>query len=69
MTKLTKPLVREVHVADVPHGVRPALILTVHPNGVLELREKGRSTGAVSLGLGTLYARATMTGSAKGHGQ
>jgi len=41
-----------------PHGFRPALIVTLHPGGVLELREVRSRSAPVTLDLGLLYVKA-----------
>jgi hypothetical protein len=55
-----KQLVRAVECdpKQTPHGVNPALVFTLHPNGTLTIRPKrSRSQPVVSFHLAKLYAR------------
>lgn len=56
-TLVTKPLRRRVTVRPAGHLYKPALVVTLHPGGVLELREPHHRAG-VRLDLGRLYAQA-----------
>lgn len=49
----------KVRDASAPHGIRPQLILSVYPNGMLEIREHGRRM-KVQTTLADVYARALM---------
>lgn len=47
-----------VHDSDVPHNVRPDIIMEVHPNGRLIFREKGRPRRcSYSTTVGKIYSR------------
>jgi len=41
MTKLTKPVRRTAHL-NVAHGIKPDIVVTLYPGGILGLRESGR---------------------------
>ena len=59
MKKLThedKPTKRVV-TTHAPHGVRPNIVVSVHPNGILGLRELGRRKG-YELDIAALYVSA-----------
>lgn len=59
MTRPKKPVVRLVtcRPEDTPHGVKPELVVTVHPNGILEIRPKRQWTApVVRVGIAKLYA-------------
>ncbi len=59
MKKLTssdKPTKRCV-TARVPHGVKPQLVLTIYPDGILGIRELGRRR-EYQLDVATLYVTA-----------
>jgi len=55
MSAISKPVKREVNLK----GWRNPLIVTIHPNGVLELREK-RTPRSYFANLEGIYARACM---------
>ena len=56
MTTPIRHAVRRRVPCTVPHGIRPELILTIYPNGILGLREKGRRLELVQ-DAGALYAK------------
>ena len=58
MTDLQKPLRRRVTPRAMPHGFRPELVITLHPGGVVELREVRSRQAPVALDLGALYVKA-----------
>lgn len=58
MTDLQKPLRRKVRPRAMPHGYRPELVVTLHPGGLVELREVRSRRQPVSLDLATLYVKA-----------
>jgi hypothetical protein len=58
MTDLQKPLRRKVRPRTMPHGYRPELVVTLHPGGMVELREVRSRREPVSLDLATLYVKA-----------
>lgn len=58
MTESTKPVRRKIR-ARVPHGVKPCLVVTLYPAGVLGLRELGRPANTEQkLHVGELYVAA-----------
>ena len=58
MTHVRKPVVRVVHCAEVPHGVKAELVVTIHPNGTLVMRPtRQRTAPVVSVPLARLYAK------------
>ncbi len=57
MTTITKPVTRRV-ASRLPHGFRDTLIITLHPGGVVEVREPRRK--GYSFDLGLLYAKAVI---------
>lgn len=42
MTRATKPIARLLYSRNVPHGVKPELVVTIYESGVIGIREKGR---------------------------
>ncbi len=58
MTDLQKPLRRKVRPRTMPHGYRPELVVTLHPGGLVELREVRSRRAPVTLDLATLYVKA-----------
>lgn len=57
MTDLRTVLVRRTR-ADVPHGVKPEIVVTLYPNATLGLKESGRRRASeVCLDIGKLYVR------------
>ena len=58
MTELQKPLRRRVRTRAMPHGYRPELVVTLHPGGLVELREVRSRQAPVELDLATLYVKA-----------
>lgn len=59
MTALKKPLSRAVDRPNMPHGYKDRLILTIHPGGILEVRESRRRE-SVTLDVGILYVKALL---------
>lgn len=58
MTDLNKAVTRRTR-ANVPHGVKPEIVVTLYPGGTIGLRESGRRrTAEYFLDLGKLYVRA-----------
>lgn len=55
MTKLVKP-VKRTATCQVPHGVNPSLVITLHPGGVIGLRESRRRREYL-IAAGRLYAQ------------
>lgn len=60
MKASTKPVTRKVVPHHVPHGVKPALVVTLFPDGTISIRELGRRSGAELLDLVTLYVRSKL---------
>jgi hypothetical protein len=52
-----KPVTRRV-ASRLPHGFADKLIVTLHPGGIVEVREPRRKP--VSFDMGLLYAKATI---------
>jgi hypothetical protein len=48
-----------VHCRDVPHNVYPTIRLQIHPDGVIEMFEKGRKLGFTTT-VAAIYTRAMM---------
>lgn len=42
MTTLTKPITRKAHTQPAAYGVRPELVISLHPGGIIAIREAGR---------------------------
>jgi hypothetical protein len=42
MTALTKPVTRKANTCPAAHGVSPQLIISLHPGGIIGIREHGR---------------------------
>jgi hypothetical protein len=42
MTTLTKPVTRKAYTQPAAHGVRPELVISLHPGGIIAIREVGR---------------------------
>ena len=42
MTALTKPVTRKAHTSPAAYGVRSELIISMHPGGIIGIRECGR---------------------------
>lgn len=42
MTTLNKPITRKAHTKPAAHGVRPELVISLHPGGIIGIREAGR---------------------------
>jgi len=42
MTTLTKPVTRKACTTPAAHGVRPELVISLHPGGIIGIREAGR---------------------------
>ncbi len=58
MTALNRPVSRKTP-ANVPHGVKPEIVVTLYPGGTIGLREAGRRRESeVCLDVGRLYVRA-----------
>jgi hypothetical protein len=58
VTHVKKPVVRVVHCAEAPHGVKPELVVTIHPNGILVMRPtRQRTAPVVQVPLARLYAK------------
>lgn len=58
MTDLNKAVTRRTR-ANVPHGVKPEIVVTLYPGGTIGLRESGRRRSAeYCLDIGKLYVRA-----------
>ena len=55
MTKLLKP-VKRTATCQVPHGVNPSLVITLHPGGTIGLRESRRRREYL-IAAGRLYAQ------------
>ena len=61
MTDLNKQISRKTR-ANVPHGVRGEIIVTLYPGGTIGLRESGRRKASeVCVDVGTLYVRAVQS--------
>jgi len=43
MTTLTKPVTRKAHTQPAAYGVRPELVISLHPGGIIGIREAGRT--------------------------
>ena len=57
MTELTKIIKRKTD-ANVPHGVKRNIIITLYPGAIIGLREAGRRKGTeVCIEGGTLYVQ------------
>lgn len=57
MTSLSKPVTRKTR-ANVPHGCKPEIVITLYPGGTIGLREAGRAKASeVYFDLGSLYVR------------
>lgn len=48
-----------VNCREVPHNVWPVIRLQIHPDGIIEMFEKGRRQG-YTVNVGTVYARAML---------
>ena len=59
MTDLKKPVKRVARGLNVPHGVKPDMVMTMYPGGIIGLRESGRRK-EVRLSASTLYSRALL---------
>jgi len=58
MTDLNKAVTRRTR-ANVPHGVKPEIVVTLYPGGTIGLRETGRRRKhEYCLDIGRLYVRA-----------
>lgn len=55
-TRLTKPLRRQVAWRPTMHGLKPLLVVTLYPGGIVSLREP-RCRRTVELDLGKLYVQ------------
>ena len=42
MTTLSKPVTRKAHTTPAAYGVRPELVISLHPGGIIGIREAGR---------------------------
>jgi hypothetical protein len=58
MTDLVKPIQRRVTVKKIAHGYRNRLVVTLHPNAMLEIREARTREDPVLLDLASLYVSA-----------
>lgn len=57
VTTLKKP-VRRTARCHVPHGVKPVIVITLYPGGVIGLRESGRRQASEQqVEAGALYAQ------------
>ncbi len=59
MTTLTKP-VRRSTTWRAPHGVKPSVVITLYPGGVIGLREHQRRK-EVRVDAATVYTRALLS--------
>ena len=59
MTDLLKPIRRVARNLRVPHGIKPDLVVTLHPGGLIGLRESGRRK-EYALDIGELYRAAVV---------
>jgi hypothetical protein len=44
MTPLSKPISRKAHTIPAAYGIRPELVITLYPRGIIGIREAGRRT-------------------------
>jgi hypothetical protein len=59
MTTCSKPVRRKLS-ARVPHGVRPTIVVSIYPQGLIGLRELGRRREYL-VDVGALYVREVIT--------
>ncbi len=57
MILLQKPLSRKLHTRPAAHRFRADLVITLHPDGIVELRECRSREHPVRLDLALLYAK------------
>ena len=69
MTDLSKPIKRRVTVEKIAHGFRNRLVVTLHPRGLLEIREAHLREAPVLLDLAVLYVQARIKGALIVHGR
>ncbi len=59
MNTLTKPITRKAHTQTAAHGVRPELVISLHPGGIIAIREAGRrATSEVCVFAASIYVDA-----------
>lgn len=46
MTALNKPITRKAYTRPAAYGVRAELVISLHPGGVVGIREAGRRSGS-----------------------
>jgi hypothetical protein len=65
VTRLWKPITRKVTTRMTSHGYRPDLVITLHPDGSVEIREAGTRQAPVLLNLAQLYVQARIAAALK----
>lgn len=66
MTHLKTPITRIVTCANPRRGVKPQLVATLHPNGLLELREKRHRQGKVVVRLQDIFVHEHLVKATRG---
>jgi len=56
MTTATKPVSRKVDTMPAAYGIKAKLCVTIHPRGIISIREEGRREGSsIFLDISELY--------------